>query len=500
MWDIIKNALSYFSSENDKPKSKRSPIKLTPLNLKEYAKKMDTSAKSDNTKLVRQPLSVNEANALKAKNDAAELARRKQAIATSYAARKKPLSTKQLQEVTGAIGDKLRLFPNDPDSFIDEYLNPGVMIGNMASGLGSLPEDVKKGKIGKAALSVASPLILGALGGLGGSKTKAQFLNEVLNPVAGLSNPIKGLLKKSNITSNELIDYLKKNQGIKKNFLRTPETDEVTAAYREEIADLLSPEGQRRLKKLGIDVEDFNKNLPELFFQNDQGSYALATHPAVTERPGIYMNVGSNKEVMKKYDMTQGDIVAHELGHTLQTAVDKNTPEYKKRLAFYNQHIKDIEEYPNYSFWKKLMYAPPDPLEKYSHLAIAKPIETKIDRALGNLIPKETLTDYELGNLSYFNRGAGVSLFGEKSIRERLPFLREMRNNMKEKKYINKRYDEIPESVLAKYLKENPRNRIASAFINTPINRKILLEELKDTPAIGAGVATTLSLANQKDK
>ena len=200
MWDIIKNALSYFSSENDKPKSKRSPIKLTPLNLKEYAKKMDTSAKSDNTKLVRQPLSVNEANALKAKNDAAELARRKQAIATSYAARKKPLSTKQLQEVTGAIGDKLRLFPNDPDSFIDEYLNPGVMIGNMASGLGSLPEDVKKGKIGNAALSVAAPLLVGALGGLGGSKTKAQFLNEVLNPVAGLSNPIKGLLKKSNIT------------------------------------------------------------------------------------------------------------------------------------------------------------------------------------------------------------------------------------------------------------------------------------------------------------
>ena len=41
MWDIIKNALSYFSSENDKPKSKRSPIKLTPLNLKEYAKQED---------------------------------------------------------------------------------------------------------------------------------------------------------------------------------------------------------------------------------------------------------------------------------------------------------------------------------------------------------------------------------------------------------------------------------------------------------------------------
>ena len=37
MWDIIKNALSRFSSENDKPKSKGSPIKLTPINLRKYA-------------------------------------------------------------------------------------------------------------------------------------------------------------------------------------------------------------------------------------------------------------------------------------------------------------------------------------------------------------------------------------------------------------------------------------------------------------------------------
>jgi hypothetical protein len=51
MWDIIKNALSYFSSENDKPKSKRNPIKLTPLNLKEYAKQEDQklTAKQDAT-------------------------------------------------------------------------------------------------------------------------------------------------------------------------------------------------------------------------------------------------------------------------------------------------------------------------------------------------------------------------------------------------------------------------------------------------------------------
>jgi hypothetical protein len=51
MWDIIKNALSKFSSSNDQPKSKGTSIKLTPLNLKQYAKQEDQklTAKQDAT-------------------------------------------------------------------------------------------------------------------------------------------------------------------------------------------------------------------------------------------------------------------------------------------------------------------------------------------------------------------------------------------------------------------------------------------------------------------
>jgi hypothetical protein len=45
----------------------------------------------------------------------------------------------QLADRTQATGDKFRIFPEDPDSFIDDYINPGVFIGNMASGLGSAP-------------------------------------------------------------------------------------------------------------------------------------------------------------------------------------------------------------------------------------------------------------------------------------------------------------------------------------------------------------------------
>jgi hypothetical protein len=45
---------------------------------------------------------------------------------------------------TQATGDKLRFFPNDPNSFIDDYINPFVMIGNMASSLGSAPLRAKE--------------------------------------------------------------------------------------------------------------------------------------------------------------------------------------------------------------------------------------------------------------------------------------------------------------------------------------------------------------------
>jgi hypothetical protein len=502
--DILKSAIQLLSSRDEEPKPKNGKFKFTPVNLRSYNKNIDTSAKSDNTKVVPQKLMTEkQSQNLQAKKNAAELARRKQNIETSYQSRNKPFSAQQLAEETGAIGDKLRLFPNDPNSFIDEYLNPAVMIGDMASGLGSIPLNIKNKDYGKVAMALGIPLATGALAGLGGAKTRGQFLNEVLNPVVGLSDPVKGLLKKSNVNAQELINYLKKGEGFRKNVLRTPEMGEVTAAYREDIAKLLSEEGQKRLKKIGIDVEDFNKNLPELFFQNERGSYAIGTHPSVTERPGIYINPETNKEVMKKYDMTQGDILSHEIGHTLQTAVDKNTPEFKKRMDFYKQHVKDIKEYPNWGWWKKMIYDEPYPIDRYEHLAVASPRETLIDVAAGNLIPKENLSEAAIGNLAYFNKGQGATLegllSGNKDIRERLPFLREMRSSMKSKGYIDNIYDEIPESTISKYLEENPNNRISSAFENNQENRKLLAKLFKVLPAAGAGVATTLSLADKKN-
>ena len=61
------------------------------------------------------------------------------------------------------LGDMFRLFPDDPNSFIDDYLNPAVAIGSMASGLGQYPLNVSQGNYGEAALNLAAPILSGAV-------------------------------------------------------------------------------------------------------------------------------------------------------------------------------------------------------------------------------------------------------------------------------------------------------------------------------------------------
>jgi GNAT superfamily N-acetyltransferase len=55
----------------------------------------------------------------------------------------------------------------------------------MASGLGRIPLNLEKGNYGQAALSVAMPLGVGALAGVGAENT-GQFVNNLVNPLAGI--------------------------------------------------------------------------------------------------------------------------------------------------------------------------------------------------------------------------------------------------------------------------------------------------------------------------
>ena len=93
---------------------------------------------------------------------------------------------------TQSTGDKFRIFPNE-DSFVDNYLNPGVMIGDMASNLGQAPLRAQQNdSYMPYVTSVGAPLVGGAFAGYGTQGTK-QFVNNLVNPLAGTGEIVSNL-------------------------------------------------------------------------------------------------------------------------------------------------------------------------------------------------------------------------------------------------------------------------------------------------------------------
>jgi len=169
---------------------------------------MQAPAVADGTRVVpQQIMSIQQAEKLKAERNARELARRRAAIEASQTAASKPLLSKDrwtienLAAETGATGDKFRFFPNDPDSFVDEYLNPFKMVGDMASSLGRAPLNISKGNYGQAAMSVAAPLVTGAMAGIG-AKSAGQFVNNLANPLAGTGDIASRVVGKPSLLSD----------------------------------------------------------------------------------------------------------------------------------------------------------------------------------------------------------------------------------------------------------------------------------------------------------
>lgn len=116
-----------------------------------------------------------------------EIADRKARIADSMAAQKESYTTDNWRDLlareTQAIGDKLRI-SEEPNLF-DDYLNPAVMVGSMASNLGQAPLQAQQSdSYIPYVTSIGTPLVTGAIGGVGAPTTK-QFVNNLANPLAG---------------------------------------------------------------------------------------------------------------------------------------------------------------------------------------------------------------------------------------------------------------------------------------------------------------------------
>ena len=139
-----------------------------------------------------------------------EIAQEREAkIQASVEAQKTPYTREnwrqQLASETAATGDKLRvsLEPN----FFDDYINPASMIGSMASNLGQAPLQAQQSdSILPYVTAIGVPLFMGAVGGLG-AKTTGQFVNNMVNPLAGTGDLLKSGYSKG-------VNYLE-NQGIR---------------------------------------------------------------------------------------------------------------------------------------------------------------------------------------------------------------------------------------------------------------------------------------------
>ena len=106
----------------------------------------------------------------------------------------------KLSQSVQGTPERFRLFPNAENN-IESYVNPGMFLGSMAKGLGNVPKDIKNENYGQAALSIATPLGVGSLAGIGNPST-GQFVNNLVNPLAGTGDLAKGIYNKG-ITSLE---------------------------------------------------------------------------------------------------------------------------------------------------------------------------------------------------------------------------------------------------------------------------------------------------------
>jgi hypothetical protein len=142
-------------------------------------------------------------------------------------------------DAAAGLGDKARLFPNDAHSFVDEYLNPGVMIGNMGKSLGEAPLQAKQSNSYLPYLTaIGAPLVAGAIGGIG-AKSTGQFVNNMVNPLAGLEYNPKLFTKLNseldNMTLNKINNYMSK---------RTP-----SQSLRKELEPYISKVGEPNISR-----------------------------------------------------------------------------------------------------------------------------------------------------------------------------------------------------------------------------------------------------------
>ena len=213
-------------------------------------------------------------------------------IERANAARKEGWSSPQkFAEATSAIGSRLSL-QNTPvvGEYVPEILDVTRGIGEMASGLGRVPQNIQEGNYGQAALDVLTPTALGALAGVGSATTR-QFVNNLVNPLAGT----KELLTPRNI-----------------NFSIYPSQVESVAARAQRLISQKNKKGWN--EQLTPDLEDrLSKAVERHIIDGDYPGSSLGAN--LSGRTSTIVSKEANIKGIPLTEPQKSMIAAHETGH-----------------------------------------------------------------------------------------------------------------------------------------------------------------------------------------
>jgi hypothetical protein len=213
-------------------------------------------------------------------------------------------TAKNWSDAATGLGEKFRFFPNDSDSFVDDYLNPFQMVGNMAESLGKATLQAEESdSYLPYVTAIGAPLAVGALAGIGAPNTK-QFVNNLVNPAAGVNlknmlgfkkGMVKGEIPK---VGDEFANAVHNIDGDKVFYDNTATQDFPTGEWK--YLDELSDKG-------GIsEVAPFNEAVDEQIVKATYGKRPLVSPEQIYTEKEIAEIVKKRKQyndALKQYDI-----------------------------------------------------------------------------------------------------------------------------------------------------------------------------------------------------
>lgn len=439
---------------------------------------------------------------------------------------------------TQAVGDKLSLrrLPVIGRS-IPEFLDVTKGIGDMAAGLGRIPLDMKEGNYGSAAFNVGLPLATGAIAGLGIKpnaqfmKGNGQFINELINPIAGVTDLLSSTVKrpKVNRIKPDSPHPLAHNYQERIN-LADKVGDFIKTAGKDDYDLLSSTEGRKRL---GNQFREHNSEFSDKDINDLVENRLESVLEAIEDNPGsIAMNDVQVHDMFP--DLLTDDHIERFIPHN--NAYFSNQPVYNNKdiLPTYKDFFKGREknlfsdEAKKFSdgFIKRSFSSPviiPGHIstgEKYLNDIVALKHEIghalqnsgqmPLDKELRGLIKTDNSVKGRLDNLyrklnykkyreydydsepEEFNQQLNYFLRGSRGM-EPVPFARELRENMLQNGIIKDQYEKITSSKLLKAKKELGVFDVGNRLIHfiPPWDYGKLSKLMNKLPAVVPGMAAT---------